>query len=252
MRETGDHEEGPPVIGPRRIMQRTHRALPHFVVVQQLVGDFGHARAGDAAHVVVPPVDALVWLSPVGRPAKIGGVNIGGAALLKPMQLVRPDEMHLAAEHGAVPGVAQVMRHRGHGAGQISRVVKTPGLRWQLPGHQAIARRGAQGAVGIRRVKHHALRSKAVDIGRDSDLVAVAGQGPGGDLVVHDDQDVGALGGVLGGGSFCGHLSILTEAAACSRPSSSTGSVPTSNKARTAGLKNPSLTMRSSIAISGS
>jgi enolase len=35
----------------------------------------------------------------------------------KTVQLVGPDEMHLAAEHGAVTGVAQVVRHGWYGAG---------------------------------------------------------------------------------------------------------------------------------------
>src|SRR3712207_7494947 len=48
----------------------------------------------------IPPVDPLLDEPPVGRPAEIGRVDVGGQPLFEPVQLVGSDEMHLAGKAG--------------------------------------------------------------------------------------------------------------------------------------------------------
>ena len=67
-----------------------------LVIIFQLIGDLGHARARDGSKIVVPPVDPFPRLAVVRGPAEIGGIDVGGQTLLEAVQLVRADEMHLA------------------------------------------------------------------------------------------------------------------------------------------------------------
>ena len=53
---------------------------------------------------------SLVRLVPVGRPAEVGRVDVGGQPLLEAMELVGPDEVHLAGEARPVARRAQVVR----------------------------------------------------------------------------------------------------------------------------------------------
>ncbi len=82
----------------------------YLVVILHLVGDFGNARAGHRAEIVVPPVDPLARLAIVWCPAKIRRVDIRGQALFKAVQLVGTDEMHLAGEAGIIARAAQMVR----------------------------------------------------------------------------------------------------------------------------------------------
>ncbi|MNP47421.1 hypothetical protein D3C76_1414730 [compost metagenome] len=77
----------------------------HLFVEIQLVG--AHARAGlqHRGHVVVPG-RTHVRLIPVHCPAVIGRVDVTGQALFVAVQLVRPAEMHLARQGGAVAEAA--------------------------------------------------------------------------------------------------------------------------------------------------
>ena len=59
---------------------------------------------------MVPPVDAFSEVRPIGRPAEVGRVDVGGAPFFEAGKLVWPDEVHLAAEHGAIAGGAQIVR----------------------------------------------------------------------------------------------------------------------------------------------
>ncbi len=127
VREAGDVQERAPIIGTGRIVQRAHGVEADLVVEQQLVGDFGHAGAGDALHVVIPPVDALVGLAPVRRPAEVRRIDVRRAAFLEAMQLVGADEMHLAGQHRAIAGCAGVVRKGRDRAGEIGGVVVAAG-----------------------------------------------------------------------------------------------------------------------------
>ena len=191
MGEAGDEEERPTVVGAGSIMQGTDGRISYLVVVEELVRHLRHAGAGDARHVVVPPVDALLEAGPVGSPAEVGRVDVSGPAFLEAVQLVRTDEMHLAAQDGAIPGSPQVVSDRRHRTGEVRCIVVAPGSGRQLARHQAIARRRAQRTVAVGVLEDHALGRQSVDMGRAGDRVAVTAQGRGGHLVVHDDQHVG-------------------------------------------------------------
>ena len=65
-------------------------------------------------HVVVPLVDPLVRVVPVGGPRVIAGVNVGGEAFFKPVELIGSDEVHFAGQAGAVAELAQIVGERGN------------------------------------------------------------------------------------------------------------------------------------------
>ncbi len=114
------------------VVELLHRLEGDLVVVFELVGDLGDARAGDRAEVVVPPVDALAGLAVVGRPAEIGGVDVGGEPFLEAVQLVGADEMHLARQRGVIAGAAQVVGVGRDVGGEFGGVVVDPGAARQL------------------------------------------------------------------------------------------------------------------------
>ena len=166
----------------------------HLFVKVELVAS--HAGAGlQHRGPVVVPARAHFQLVPVHRPAVVGGVNVAGQALLVAMQLVGAAKVHLAGQRRAVAQVAQVVRIGRHVGRQVRRVVKTANARGQLPAHQAKARRRAQRAVAVRRIKGDALRRQCGQVrhlhhGRR----VMQGQQGSGHLVGHDEQDVGAFG----------------------------------------------------------
>ena len=65
-------------------------------------------------HVVVPLVDPLVRVVPVGGPRVIAGVDVGGEAFFKPVELIGSDEVHFAGQAGAVAELAQIVGERGN------------------------------------------------------------------------------------------------------------------------------------------
>ena len=96
MGETRHQAEGSVIIATRDVMESANGVRSHLIVVQQLVGHLCHASTGDTRHVVVPPIDPLVEVLPVWSPAEIGRVDVGGASLLEPVQLVWSDKVHLS------------------------------------------------------------------------------------------------------------------------------------------------------------
>ena len=102
MREAHGHAPGPIILAARIVVNLTRRMIGNLVVVFHLVGDFGHARACDRPHVVIPPLDPLARFAIIRGPAEIRWVNIRCHAFFKPMQLIRPDKMHLAAQAGLI------------------------------------------------------------------------------------------------------------------------------------------------------
>ncbi len=100
----------PVVMAACKIIDLAGRIIRDLVIIFHLVGNFGHARTGDRAHVVIPPFDPFARLAVIGGPAEIGGIDIGGQALFEPVQLVRADKMHLARQTGLIARAAQVVR----------------------------------------------------------------------------------------------------------------------------------------------
>ena len=96
MGKAGGQAPGPRVKPAREVVDFLHRLVADVIVIFELIGDLGHARAGDGAEVVIPPIDALVWFAVVWGPAEIGGVDIGGQPVFKAVHLIGADEVHLA------------------------------------------------------------------------------------------------------------------------------------------------------------
>ncbi|MNS74770.1 hypothetical protein D3C72_1082540 [compost metagenome] len=80
----------------RQIVELAGGVIGHLIVIFHLVGDFGDTRTGDGAEIVIPPVDALAGLGIIRRPTEIRRIDIRRQTLFEAMQLVGPDEMHLA------------------------------------------------------------------------------------------------------------------------------------------------------------
>lgn len=86
-----------PVIEPtRQVIELASGVVGYLVVILHLVGDFGNPCTRHRTEIVIPPVDPLARLGIIGRPAKIRGIDVGRQTLFEAVQLVRPDEMHLA------------------------------------------------------------------------------------------------------------------------------------------------------------
>jgi hypothetical protein len=162
----------------------------HVVVVLDLVGDLGDPGLLDRAHVVIPPVDALLAQAPVGGPAEVGRIDVGGQALLQAVQLVGPDEMHLARQAGLVALEPEVMGEGRDGGAEFRRVVVDAGVRGQQPGHEDRPRRGAQGRGAVSGFKHHAFLGQAVERRGLHDRVAIGLETQSRQLVDHDDEKI--------------------------------------------------------------
>ena len=115
----------------RQVVDFLHGLVGHIVVIFQLIGNLGHARAGDRAKVVIPPINPLTWFAVIWGPAEIGGVNVGRQALFKAVQLVWTDKVHLARQGGLIPRAAQMVGIGRDVRGKLCRVVIHPCAAWQ-------------------------------------------------------------------------------------------------------------------------
>ncbi len=188
------HAERPPVAEPRQIEQFSARVKHHLLVEVDLVGARDRPRLQHGIHRVIP-VGPLVRTGPVRGPAEIGRVDVGGDPLLEPVQLIRPDEMHLAGQDRAVAGEAQMVGEGGRIGGQRARVVEHPGPARQQPGHEGGARGTAERAVGVSAIEPHALGAQPVEVRRAGDAVAPRGEAARGHLIGDDDEEVRLLDG---------------------------------------------------------
>ena len=142
---------------------------------------------------MIPPVDPLAGLAVIRRPAEIGGVDIRCQPLLEAMQLVRPDEMHLAGQAGVIAGAAEVVGVGRDVGGEFGRIIidACPGR--QAAGHEGSAAGCAKRAarIGIPEpdgpCRKRFQRRCMQEIRR-----AVREQGSV-QLVDHQDQDIGLL-----------------------------------------------------------
>ena len=168
--------------------------MGHVVVVFQLVGDLGHARARHRPQVVIPPVDPFPRFAIVRGPAEIGRVNVGGQAFLKAVKLVGADKMHLAAKGSLVSGAAQVVGIGRDVRGKLGRIVIDARAGGKLPGHEAGPRRRAKrrGAIAVR--KAGGPCGKALQVRGVQELGRAVGEKRPGQLVNHQDQDVRLVG----------------------------------------------------------
>ena len=169
-------------------------ALSALVFDLVVVVDLHAANAGTSfqyrahTHAGWPEAGAF---EPVGRPGKVGRVNVGGQAFVKAMQLICPNEMHLAAQNCAVTRLTQVVRHGGRGRCEFGCIViSTQGMR-QAPAQHGHARRRANREIAIGAVKHHAALGQRAQVRRLDHRVPVKGQSLHSQLVCHDQQNIG-------------------------------------------------------------
>ncbi len=147
MRQRNGEAPGPMdgiVLFARKLIELLRGQEHDLVVIFHLVGGLGDAGAGHRTHIVIPPVDALAWLAVIRRPAEIGRIDVGGQPLLETVQLIRPDEMHLAGQAGVVAGGTQMMGEGRDGRREFGGIVIDPGTRRQLPAHERGAARRAE------------------------------------------------------------------------------------------------------------
>jgi hypothetical protein len=190
MGQRHDQAERPSVAVAGEIEQLLTDREHHLVVEIELIGADARAGVQDRTHRVVP-AQPLFGMIPIRRPAEIGGIDVGGQTLLETVQLVSAAEMHLARKDGAIAGMAEIMGESRNVGGEFGGVVIGADGRGQTPGHQGIARGRAQRAVAVGGIEHHPLPGQRVHMGRPGDPVAVGRQGAGGQLVGHQDQDIG-------------------------------------------------------------
>ena len=120
-----------------------------FFVVLKL---FRPARANILGQVLRCEIESLeiriVFRGQRIGPDKTRGVDIGVQTALKPMQLIGPDEVHLARQHSVVPSIRQVMRKCRDKAVVGVPIVIAPGRRGIEPRHETGPRGHADWAGG--------------------------------------------------------------------------------------------------------
>ena len=99
----------PPILFARQIIELAGGMIGNFIVIFQLVRGFANTSAGDAAKVVIPPLNPFTSPAIIRGPAKIGRIDIGGQTLFEAMQLIGPDKMHLSSQACLISTTAQVM-----------------------------------------------------------------------------------------------------------------------------------------------
>ena len=190
MGEADGHAPRATVLAPRQIIKLGACVVGDLVIIFHLVRDFGHARPRDRTHVVIPPVDPLARFAIVGRPTEIGGVDIGGQAVLEPVQLVGTDEMHLAGQAGVISRPPQMVRIGGDVAAELGGVVIDAGARGQLPGHETGPPRRAKRRRGIGVGKARRPFCKPFQVGRMQPVGGTIRKEGSVQLIHHQDQNV--------------------------------------------------------------
>ena len=198
--EAGGQAPGAGVKAAGQVVDLLHGLMADVVVVFELVGDLGHARARHGPQVVIPPVDAFAGFAVVGGPAEIGGVDVGGQAFLKPVQLVGADEVHLAGQGGVVAGAAQVVGVGRDVRGELGGVVIDPGAARQGARHEGGAGGGAKRRGGVGVGKAHRPGGQGAQVRDMQEGGGAVVEERAGQLVDHQDQDIGFVGhrGALG------------------------------------------------------
>ena len=145
----------------------------------------------------------------------MGDIQLRGPGSLEAVQLLRPDEVHLAREAGSIALQPQVMRESRHIRRQQRRVVPGADVGAQLAGHQREARRGTQRKIRVAVLEHAAARRQCVDVRRFHDGMTVGWKCAGTELVAHQQEDIGPAGFELGHGeTLCsGRTPCLDEVA---------------------------------------
>ena len=85
--------------------------------------------------------------APVGRPAQIGGIDVGRQAFLEAVELVGPDEVHLSGQAGGIAGGPQMVGNVGSEARSSAALSNTPVREGSRPVRSA-AREGEHSGEG--------------------------------------------------------------------------------------------------------
>ena len=139
---------------------------------------------------MVPLVDPLVGTFPIGGPCEVGGVDVGGYAFFETVQLVGADEVHLAREHGAIPGKAQVMGKCRRGGGKLARVIPRADRGNRLARQHREPRGSTQRRVAVRIVESGPSLSERIEVRSFHDLVPIGRRKVRRELIGHHHQDV--------------------------------------------------------------
>ncbi len=184
------HEEWLLVL-PREVVQPLDRLGLHFLVEIELQASEAGAAFIHRAQVVARRVEAEFTFRPVRHPAEVRGVDVGGEPLFEAVLLVRPHEVHLAAEDGLVALLGEVVRERGRGRLELAGVVERADARRELAGKKREARRCAQREIAVGILENGGALGERLQVRRFHDRVAVERQDGGRQLIGHDEQDVG-------------------------------------------------------------
>jgi len=187
--ERSHEQEGPPVIRASNVEDRPLRSEGDLVVEVELVGAHAHAGLSDRAHIVVPARPGL-GMVPVGRPAVVGRIDVGGQPLFEAVQLVRAAEVHFSRQDCAVAAQPQMMGESRDIGREFRGVVIDAGARGQEPRHERGARGRTERACAIGAVEDDAAFRERLHVGRMGWRMAVDRQERRRHLVGHDDEDV--------------------------------------------------------------
>ena len=190
IRERDRQEERRAVGAQREVADLLHGAEADLVVVIGLQGRLAGARREQARGVVVPLEPLAGRQRPVRRPVEPRRVHVGRQALLEAVQLIGPDEVHLAGQRRLVAGGAQHVGDRRRGGGQLGGVVVGADRRGPAAGQQSEPRRGAQRRCAVRALEHDSVARERVQVRGLDDGIAVGGQVRRGQLIGHQEQDI--------------------------------------------------------------
>src|ERR1035438_5141175 len=124
----------------------------NLVIEIDLIGARTSARLGHGLHRVIP-ARTLLEAIPIGCPAEVRRINIGGQALFEAVELIRAAKMHLAAQNGPITGVAQIVRERRYLSGELRGVVVRADCGGQAAGEPRKSRWRTQRVVAIERIE---------------------------------------------------------------------------------------------------
>ena len=184
------HAEGPGVVVPGHVEQLAFRPKHDLVVEIDLVRADAGPRLGHRVHGVIP-ARPMLEVEPVGGPAEIGRVDIGRQALLEAMQLIGAAEVHLPAQHGAIPRESEVMRKRGQLRREFRRVVVCTDGRGQTSGHEREARGRTQRTVAVCGSKRDAAGCQGVEVRCSGHRISIRRECARSQLVSHEYEEIG-------------------------------------------------------------
>ncbi len=184
-----DHAKRAAIPAARHVEELLTRIEDDFVIEVDLVGARARSRLRNRIHGVVP-ARAMLETVPIGRPAEVGRVDVGGEPLFESMQLIGAAIVHFAAEHRPVAGASQIVGIGRHLRREFRGVVVGCDGGNLPPRQEREARGRAQGAVAVEGFEYDSLSREPVDVRSLRDPISVGRQRPGGQLIRHENQEI--------------------------------------------------------------